>query len=291
MKRKLTTLLLLAFCVSIFAVGCGGGGQQAANEPQQQEEEVTGDGSWERAVEAGKITAGLDDAYPPMGYRDEDTGELIGFDIEMAAAISEKIGVPIEFVPADWNSIVPSILSGKFDLIISGMNAWPERKEQVDFVCYGIATQVIVVPESFSDDEAVMEQGIGYFLDKQLGGQLGSTGAKNAISHGFVDGGNLRTYATFPQAMLDMQAGRLDAVIIDSFGAGELLKEGGYKLVGEAVWEEGASKDAAYIGIAVRKEDKELQEKLQQAVDELLEDGTLSELSMKWIGADITEGM
>lgn len=290
MKRKFTVVLLLAFCMSLLAAGCGGNGndQQAAGDANGAPE---GDGSWQRVVDAGKITAGLDDQYEPMGFRDED-GNLTGFDIEMAAAISEKIGVPIEFVPSDWNGIVPSLISKKFDTIISGMNAWADRRAEADFVLYGIADQVILVPADFDDEAALNEQGLEYFLDKKVGTQAGSTGYKNIMTHeGFVEGQNLLTYATFPQVVMDVKSGRLDGMVVDSFGVPTIIADGELKQAGEPVYDLNEGKDAAYIGIACRKEDKELQEKLQQAVDELIADGTISELSMKWIGVDITEGM
>ena len=156
MKKKLASLLLLTFCVGTMAVGCGSKTTEtpaASNDAPAQVEQ--GDGSWDRVVAAGKITAGLDDAYPPMGYRDDNTGELIGFDIEMAQLIGEKLGIEFEMIPAEWNSIVPSILSGNFDTIISGMNMWAERKEVIDFVPYGVASQVMVVKADYANIDEV----------------------------------------------------------------------------------------------------------------------------------------
>lgn len=294
MKKKLAMLLLLVFGATMVLAGCGGNNngqnQQATQGNNQQGEQQTeGDGSWQRVQDAGVIRVGLDDAYEPMGFHDPETDELTGFDIEMAKMIGEKLGIEFEFVPYDWNGIVPGLQSGHFDVIISGMNMWASRKEQVDFVPYGIASQVIVVRSDYEDADSIKT--IEDLKDKTVGSQTGSTGAKNVTSYGFEDGKNLLTYAQFPAAVLDLQSGRLDAIVIDNFGAATVVANGEYKIVGEPVEEKGADDDAAKIGIAVRKEDKELQEKLQGAVNELLSDGSLKALSEKWIGIDITEGV
>lgn len=287
-KKSLAMLLLLVFSLSIFATGCGQPKEeQQAQQPEQQQAE--GDGSWERVQTAGKIVVGLDDSYEPMGFHDPDTNELTGFDIEMAGLIGEKLGIEFEFQPADWNGIVASLQSGQFDVIISGMNMWDSRKEQVDFVPYGIASQVIIVRNDYEEADSI--QTIEDLKGKTIGSQMGSTGAQAAMSYDFVDGEDLLTYKQFPDAVLDLQSGRLDAVIADNFTAASIVENGDYKVVGETVIEKGAGSDTEKIGIAVRKEDKELQAKLQEAVDELLADGSLKELSIKWIGIDITEGV
>ena len=98
----------------------------------------------------------------------------------------------------------------------------------------------------------------------------------------------MKLYDKFPQAFIDLDNGRLDAIVIDGFAAPEWIKTEKYKKVGQDI---GADKEGATIGIAVRKEDKELLDKLNEAIDSMKEDGTLKEISMKWIGYDITEGL
>lgn len=283
MKKKLAALLLLVFSLSVGLVGCG---SKTVDPAKDAEPVATEDGSWERVQKAGKITVGLDDSYKPMGFRDETTGEIVGFDIDMAKAIGEKLEIEFEFVPADWNAIVTSLLSGKFDCIISGMNMWPERVEQADFVAYGVASQNIVMK---ADNPMIKDvTGVDFFTDKKLGSQLGSTGAKVVTEMGYEMDKNLFLYKAFPDCTLDLDNGRLDAMIMDSFAAEDLVKEGKYVIVGDAI---GGDTSSAKIGIAFNPKDKELQAKIQGAVDELIADGTLSELSKKWIGSDITEGL
>ena len=157
MKFKKLVSVTLAAVLALGVVGCGGGSDEAASSAASDanvtqieaenpwEATVKGDGSLDRVKEAGVIKAGLDDSYPPMGYHDAETDEIIGFDVDMANAIGEKLGVEFEFVPADWNAIVASLQTGKFDTIISGMNMWDSRVEEVNYVPYGVADQYILV--------------------------------------------------------------------------------------------------------------------------------------------------
>ncbi|MGI6226415.1 MAG: substrate-binding periplasmic protein [Peptococcales bacterium] len=287
MKRKSLLLILVVLLgLALVVTGCSKKEEPKNEQPQQepnQAEQSTGDGSWERVQKAGKIVVGLDDGYPPMGYRDEN-GKLIGFDIDMGNEIGKRIGIEMEWMPAEWNSIVPSILAKRFDVIISGMNMWEERKKQVNFAGpYGVSGQVILVENDNNDEIKTLEDLKG----KVVGTQLGSTGEKELRAVGFTEK-DMKLYDKFPQAFTDLDNGRVYAIVIDGFSSPEWIKTGKYKRVGDII---GADDKEAVIGIAVRKEDKELLDKLNEALDSMKEDGTLTELSMKWIGYDITEGL
>ncbi len=296
--NKFMSVTLVAV-LALGMVGCGSGNDDTAssaasdaNVTQIEAENpwdatVKGDGSLDRVKEAGKITAGLDDSYPPMGYHDAETDEIIGFDIDMANAIGEKLGVEFEFVPADWNAIIPSLQTEKFDVIISGMNMWDSRVEEANFVPYGVASQVVLVKSDAENQDQMSD--IEFFKDKVIGTQLGSTAAKYLQALGFVEGENLKLYKTFPEITVDLDNGRIDALAIDNFGSVELLETGKY--VDVATIESSDGPAANQIGIAIRKDDGDLQLAIQKAVDELLVDGTMKEISMKWIGIDITESL
>ncbi|MFZ5945290.1 MAG: transporter substrate-binding domain-containing protein [Bacillota bacterium] len=286
MKKSLLWILVLLLGFALLVTGCGQKeepkpAEQPKEEPKQ-EVKAEGDGSWERVKKAGKIVAGLDDAYPPMGYRN-DKGELIGFDIDMATEISKRIGVEIEWMPTEWNGVVASLISKKFDVIISGMNMFEERRKVVNFAGpYGMASQVILVKTDNNDKIETLDD----LKNQVIGTQLGSTGEKESREAGFTDK-NMKLYDKFPQAFTDLDNGRIKAIVIDNFSAGEWIKTGKYKKVGKDI---GANEDST-IGIAVRKEDKELLDKLNEAIESMKKDGTLKEISMKWINYDITEGL
>lgn len=301
MKFKKLVSVTLAAALALGVVGCGSGGDDnAASSSASSDKNITeikaenpweatvkGDGSLDRVKKAGVIKAGLDDSYPPMGYHDSETDEIVGFDVDMANAIGEKLGVKFEFVPSDWNAIIPSLQTEKFDVIISGMNMWDSRVKEANYVPYGIADQYILVKKDAPDQDKMSD--IEYFKDKKIGTQLGSTAAKDLQANGFAEGDNLTLYKTFPEITVDLDNGRIDALAIDSFGAVELLNSGKYTHVGDVPTSEG--KQANEIGIALRKDDGDLQLAIQKAVDELLVDGTMAKISDKWIGMDITKDL
>ncbi|SMB86715.1 amino acid ABC transporter substrate-binding protein, PAAT family [Desulfonispora thiosulfatigenes DSM 11270] len=278
MKKGLLLILVLVLGLSLLVTGCGDKKEEAP--APNGEETATGDGSWKRVQDAGKIKAGLDDGFPPMGFRN-DKGELVGFDIDMGKEITKRTGLEIEWVPTDWNGIVPSLLAKKFDVIHSGMNMWEERKEAINFAGpYGVASQVILVKKDNNDKIESLED----LKDQVIGTQLGGTGQQESSKAGF-DEKNMKLYNKFPEAFADLDNGRTVAVVVDSFAAPEWLKTGKYKKVGQEI---GMNKEAV-IGIGVRKEDKELRDQLDAVIKEMLEDGTLTKLSNEWLGYDITE--
>lgn len=279
LRKSLMVALIFLLGLSLIFTGCGK--EEPKKEPQPAPApapQPAAENSLERVKKAGKIVAGLDDAYPPMGFRNEK-GELVGFDIDMAKEISKRIGVEIVWQPTVWDTVVASLKAKKFDVIISGMNITKERLLEVDFAGpYGKAGQALVVKASNNTIKSLKDVKPG-----KLGTQSGSTGYKYAKEAGFADD-QLKLYKEFPLAFSDLSSGRIDAVIIDAFAVKSYLdkKPGTFKQVGEIMGDE-------KIGIAVRKEDKELLEALNKAIDEMKKDGTLRNISEKWLGFDISQ--
>lgn len=276
MKKVLVCILVLLVSVSLLFAGCA---KKEAPQPQPQPQPAE-ETSWDRVKKAGKIVVGLDDAYPPMGYRD-DKGQLIGFDIDMGNEIGKRLGVAIEWQPTVWDTVITSLKGKKFDVIISGMNITEKRLAEVNFAGpYGKAGQALIVKADNKTIKTLKDVKPG-----KLGTQSGSTGYQYASENGFKDD-QLKLYKEFPLAFKDLEIGRIDAVLIDAFNVKAFLDKspGTFKATGEIVGDDA-------IGIAVRKEDKELLEELNKALKSLKEDGTLKTLSDKWLGMDITEGL
>lgn len=269
MKKKLILTMLLVAVLSLGLTACGGEKEVAA-EPT----------SWEKIQAEGKIVAGLDDNYPPMGYRDENN-ELIGFDIDMGAELAKRLGVEIEWQPAAWDGIIPSLKAKKFDVIISGMTLTDERLKEVDFAGpYIYAAQALVLKDG---NEEILSP--ADLEGKVVGTQNGSTGLKVAEELneeiGFAE---IKGYSDFTLVFQDLKIGRLDAVIADNYVAAGYINNmpGEFKLTGDLFSEE-------TNGIAVRKEDKDLYEALDTAIEEMILDGTLGALAEEWLGGDVTE--
>lgn len=227
----------------------------------------------DRVKSAGKITFGLDDAYPPMEYRDEKNA-LVGFDIDFGNAIAKKLGVKAEFVPTAWDGILPSLKSSKFDAILSALSITDKRKEEIGFSEPYIMGGPIIITKK--DNTTIKKT--DDLKGKIVGVQLGSTGDNAVSSLSGVK--EVKKYDKIPQALLDLTAGRLEAVVADD-------QVGRYYIGLDASKYSVAGKlNDEPFGIGFRKEDKTLNDTVQKAINDLKADGTLSKISMKWFNTD-----
>lgn len=235
------------------------------------------EGSLERVKAAGVLKIGVDDAFPPMEYRNEK-GELIGFDVDLADAIGKRLGVAIEWVPTAWDGVILALESGKFDMILSTMTITAERAKKVDFSPpYIYGAQIVVVREQ--------EKAINTIADlagKIVGSQLGSTGEEAARKlKGLKE---LKLYGQYTDAFTDLGIGRIQALVVDEFVGRYYLtsRPGVYRVLTERLAEE-------EIGIAFRKGDDALREAVCAAIDAIKADGTYGAISTKWFGVDVSK--
>ncbi|MDP4144587.1 MAG: ABC transporter substrate-binding protein [Bacillota bacterium] len=263
MKKFLMLMLTLALAVTTLA-GCG---QNANNTASTGASQVKG------LLNQGELSIGVDDSFPPMEFRDENNN-LVGFDVDLANEIGKKLGVKIKWVPTDWNGILLSLNSKKFDIVLSSLSITDERKKQITFSdSYFDINQVIAVKNGNTSIKSSAD-----LKGKAVGCQLGTTGDDAASKLTGLK--ELKKYDKATEAFHDLTIGRLDAVIIDSPVAGYYSKKGG----GFSVLDEKLTKEP--IGIGFRQGNTDLQQAVQKAIDELKKDGTLSKLSVKWFGVD-----
>lgn len=235
------------------------------------------DNSWERIKSKGELVIGLDDAFPPMGFRKAD-GTLTGFDIEAAEEVGKRLGIKIKWQPTAWDGVIHSLYAKKFDCIWNGMTITEERAKKVNFTKpYIMDGQVVVV--------RLQENKIKSFEDlkgKVIGVQKGSS-ALEAVKKLPVKPGEVREYDNNPKAFLDLDAGRLDAMVVDNVSGRYYIsvRPGKYKILPGFITKEP-------FGVAFRKEDKKLLEVIQKEIDKMVQDGTMAKISKKWFGEDIT---
>lgn len=261
---KKTIKLLAIFMVSCFVmVGCSNSNDSLENL-----------NSLEKVQENKELLIGLNDTYPPMEFRDE-SHNLVGFDIDLGNEIAKKLGVQAKFVANDWKGIIPSLKSSKYDMILSTMTITEERKKEIDFSQpYLVGGQKIVVK---SDNNSI--KNVDDLKNKVVGVQLGTTGDIAAQKiEGIKD---IKKYEGVTEAFNDLSIGRLDAVITDDQVGRYYLKETGENLV---VLDAKLSEEN--VGIGFRKDELELKNEVQKAINELIEDGVMSQLSEKWFGYD-----
>ena len=222
------------------------------------------------------LILGFDDTFVPMGFKGDD-GEYTGFDIEVAQAMSEKLGKEIKLQPIDWTMKETELDNENIDFIWNGFSITEERKKKVDFTQPYLSNKQIIITLSGADIKTKED-----LKDKVVAAQDQSS-AVDAIGD-YAD--NFKELVTFPtndDALRDLEAGRCDAVVAD-----EVLSKYYINLKGKdkyVILDDNFGEEEYAVG--VRKGDTKLVEAWNKAYNELVEDGTLSEISKKWFGEDI----
>ena len=220
--------------------------------------------------------------FAPMGFLDENN-ELTGFDIEMAQAVSEKLGIPVEFQTIEWSMKEQELNQGNIDLIWNGYSVTDERAEKVLFTKAYLDNKQVVVTMADSGIKTLAD------LDGKVVAAQGESSAVDAIdSHPEIADtfADRPEFSTNDEAIMDMEAGRSDAVVADSVLLNYVIshKEDPSKYV---ILEEDLGSEEFAVG--VRKEDTALCDAINKAFEELKADGTAAELSVKWFGEDVVK--
>lgn len=218
------------------------------------------------------LRIGTEGAYPPFNLVDKN-GEVVGFDIDIANALCEKMEVECTVVTSDWDGIIPALNTRRFDFLVASMSITDERKQAVDFTDPYYTNKLQFVAPKKSDFKVDEESLKG----KTIGAQR-ATIAGQWLEDNLGDVVDVRLYDTQENAYLDMNSGRIDGVLADNFVQYEWLQSDAgadFEFKGEPVF------DNDKIGIAVRKGDP-LRERLNKALAEIIEDGTYEEINAKY---------
>jgi len=229
------------------------------------------------------VRFGVEGAYPPFSWT-EPSGELKGFDIDMAHALCEQMQVQCKLVPQDWDGIIPALLSRKYDAIIAAMSITEERKMKVEFT-----NKYALMPNKYVGRKGIELEFTPVGLKgKKIGVQRATTHDKY-LTDNYGDAVTIVRYGTYDEAYLDLQSGRLDAVLADASAIEEglLSKEGGdaYQFIGPSLTDPRWFGEG--FGIAVRKQDKDLKNRLNKAIAELRASGKYQELNDKYFRYDV----
>lgn len=232
-----------------------------------------------------KIRIGTEGAYPPFNFIDTD-GKVKGFDVDIALALCEEMKAECEVVTQDWDGIIPALVAGKFDAIVASMSITDERKKTVDFTNkYYNTPPAIAVPKD-SDIKGVTAEDLA---GKTIGVQ-GST-THSAYAEATYKDSEIKIYPAADEYKLDLANGRLDAANDDVVVLSEWLNsEAGAccKLVGTIkpvleIHGPGA-------GIAIRKEDTDLRDKFNAAIEAIRANGKYEEINKKYFAFDVYGG-
>lgn len=220
------------------------------------------------------VRIGTEGAYPPFNFTDSN-GELKGFDIDIAQALCDEMGVTCEFVAQDWDGMIPALLANRYDAILASMSITEERMEIVDF-----SDKYYQTPARFvmRDGSNISDTSPDALAGMTIGAQSATIHA-NFVEDVYADS-DIRLYPTQDEANLDLAAGRIDLILADSIVLYEWLEtdDGSCCIfVGDAY------SDPEYfgfgVGVALRQEDDELRERFNTALAAILENGTWQEIN------------
>ncbi|MDY6030964.1 MAG: amino acid ABC transporter substrate-binding protein [Treponemataceae bacterium] len=267
MKKAIKVVAVVcAVALALSFVGCKKGKQS----------KVATDESLVKVQNANLFVLGLDDSFPPYGYRDEDQN-IVGYDIDLAKEVCNRLGVELKCQPIDWNSKEQELNTGKIDCIWNGFTINEERLAAMAFTsAYVDNSQVVVVQENSEYTDLASLAG------KNLGLQAGSSAAE-AVDGAEEFASSLKSIVEFKDnltALMDLEIGGVDAVVLDVGVAETAIKNGrNFKILEEPVASE-------KYGVGFRKNDIALRDAVQKALEEMVADGTMHEIDMKWFGED-----
>jgi lysine-arginine-ornithine-binding protein len=230
-----------------------------------------------------KLRVGTEGAYPPFNLVDKK-GQVQGFDIDIAKALCKEMGMECEFKVQDWDGLIPGLMAKKFDVIVASMSITDERKQKVDFT-----NKYYQTPARF-----VVKKGAGITISKEgLKGK--SVGVQRATIHEnfvrdmFGDAVSVKAYATQDEANMDLVAGRVDLVIADAtvlLGGFINTDAGkGFEFVGPSYVDKKWFGDG--VGIALRKGENDLRQKLNKAIDTIRANGVYQKINAKYFDFDV----
>ncbi len=229
--------------------------------------------------EASKgLKVGLSDDYAPMEYRDENN-ELVGFDVDFTKALSEQMGVEIEIISTAWDGIFVGLDKGKYDMIISATGITKERQENFNqSIPYLASGQVLVVSKG---NESIKK--IEDLTGKKIGVQIESTGDVAATKQSEKIEFEITRYDDIVAVFNDINAGRLDACVVDYVVAMEYVAKNKDKYVLSPV-----QLTNEPLAVTMKKGNDELKKKVDKAIEEMRKNGKLKSISEKWFMDDYT---
>ena len=275
MKKWLALFSAVATMATLL-VGCNNTAGNASGE----------DNSWEEVESSGKLVLGMDTAFPPMGYRDEQTGELVGFDLDVATEVCARLGLELVKQPINWKNQVNEINNDNVDCLWNGMSKTEGREQTLNLsIPYMKNNQIILVKID------APYQNLTDLAGKNLGVQAGSSAeeALNASTEFKNSLGDIINLDDYSKAILEMKNGTIDAIAIDEVVARYYLTKepDTYRILTK---EDGSVESLAvedYV-IGFKIGDNALKTKIEDTLKDMAKDGKLAEISTKWFGEDVT---
>lgn len=265
MKKFSIAMLSMVLAGSMLLTGCGG--SKTADSSSDAQDSTTS-----TSADGGTLRMGTNATFPPYEFVGDD-GNVQGIDADIAAAVADKLGMKLEITDMEFDSLIPALQSDTIDMALAGMTVTPERQESVDFSdSYAKGVQVIIVKDG--SDIASPDDLEG----KSIGVQTGTTGDIYCTDDYGQE--NVKQFNNGPLAVAALMNGQIDCVVIDQEPAKNYVAaNSGLKILDTAY----ADEDYA---IAIKKGNTELLDKVNGALKELKDDGTVQSIVDKYITTD-----
>jgi cystine transport system substrate-binding protein len=266
------TALLAAAALSLTACSSGGGSGSAG-----EESTPAAGTSLQDVQDAGVLTIGTEGTYSPFSFHEGGSGELTGYDVEIAKAVADELGVEAKFRETQFDGIFAGLEAGRFDMIANQISINPTRQEKYDMSePYTVSPGVLIIKDTTTD--------ISSFEDL-----AGKTAAQSLTSNWYEvaekNGATVEAVEGFAQAVELLQQGRVDATINDRLTLLDYQKQQGPSGLKVAAETEDPSRNA----FALRKGSTELLDAVNGALDTLRQDGTIASISEKYFGEDVSQ--
>lgn len=223
----------------------------------------------------GTLRIAMEGTYPPFNFKDPKTGQLAGYDVDVARLVAGKLGLRPEFVSTEWAAILAGLAAGKYDVIVSQVGITPKREQAFDFSRpYTYSSPQLIVRKN----ERASYASLADLKGKKLGVGQGSVFEQQAK---LVAGIEVKSYPAAPENLQDLAFGRIDAALNDSLMVAYLLKNSQLPI------KAGARVGAVErMGIPFREGNPQFKAALDKILLDAANDGSLKALSLKWFGTD-----
>ena len=235
------------------------------------------DNSLQNVLDKGTLVLGLDDSFPPMGFRDENNN-IVGFDIDVATEVANRMGVELKLQPIEWSTKEMELNTGSVDCLWNGLSIDDERKQAMDLSEPYLTNRMVLVV--LNDSEYTDQASLA---GKTIGVQNGSTAEKILEESDFSKTiGNTIGFKDNVTAFMELETKGIDAIFMDEVVANYAITSQNKDF---KVLEDGLTEEEYAVGF--KKGNTALKNEVQKYIDEMKADGTMTQISEKWFGKDV----
>ena len=235
------------------------------------------DNSLQNVLDKGTLVLGLDDSFPPMGFRDENNN-IVGFDIDVATEVANRMGVELKLQPIEWSTKDMELNTGSVDCLWNGLSIDDERKQAMDLSEPYMTNRMVLVV--LNDSEYTDQASLA---GKTIGVQNGSTAEKILEESDFSKTiGNTIGFKDNVTAFMELETKGIDAIFMDEVVANYAITSQNKDF---KVLEDGLTEEEYAVGF--KKGNTALKNEVQKYIDEMKADGTMTQISEKWFGKDV----